>query len=292
MIYSMTGYGKDDFENTDYKISVEIKTVNHKYCNIYTRMPSALNSIEERIKKYVKKRLKRGRIEINIYLTQKGDDQLIIKPNFNVLDQYYNTLTEIKKRYKMESDIDLNQLVKYDNVLSVEYNTIDGEEMFDLLKNILNSVIDSVVEMRQIEGQKLEKDIQNNLDSIEEYLEDLTLISDEIVVNHRINMREKINDLLEDIKVDEDRIEQEVAIYADKTDINEEIIRIRSHLNQFKEMFNKGGVIGKKMDFLAQELNREINTIGSKSPDINITNYVVELKSLVGKIREQIQNIE
>lgn len=292
MIYSMTGYGKDDFENEDYKISVEIKTVNHKYCNIYTRIPSALNSVEERIKKYIKKRLKRGRIEVNIYLTKKGDDQLIIKPNFNVLDQYYNTLTEIKKRYKMESNIDINQLVKYDNVLSVEYNPIDEEKMFDLLKIILNSVIDSVVEMRQVEGEKLEKDIQNNLESIEEILKDLTLLSDDIVENHRVSMRNKINELLMDIKVDEDRLEQEIAIYADKTDINEEIIRIKSHLNQFKDIFAKGGVIGRKMDFLAQELNREINTIGSKSPDVNITNYVVELKSLVGKIREQIQNIE
>ena len=292
MIYSMTGYGKDDFENEDYKISVEIKTVNHKYCNIYTRIPSALNSVEERIKKYIKKRLKRGRIEVNIYLTKKGDDQLIIKPNFNVLDQYYNTLTEIKKRYKMESNIDLNQLVKYDNVLSVEYNSIDEEKMFDLLKVVLNSVIDSVVEMRQAEGEKLEKDIENNLESIEEILRDLTLVSDEIVKKHRVSMRAKINELLADIKIDEERLEQEVAIYADKTDINEEIIRIKSHLNQFKEIFSKGGVIGRKMDFLAQELNREINTIGSKSPDVNITNHVVELKSLVGKIREQIQNIE
>lgn len=292
MIYSMTGYGKDDFENEDYKISVEIKTVNHKYCNIYTRIPSALNSVEERIKKYIKKRLKRGRIEVNIYLTKKGDDQLIIKPNFNVLDQYYNTLTEIKKRYKMESNIDINQLVKYDNVLSVEYNPIDEEKMFDLLKIILNSVIDSVVEMRQVEGEKLEKDIENNLESIESILKDLSLVSNDIVEKHRVSMRNKINELLMDIKVDEDRLEQEIAIYADKTDINEEIIRIKSHLNQFKDIFAKGGVIGRKMDFLAQELNREINTIGSKSPDVNITNYVVELKSLVGKIREQIQNIE
>lgn len=292
MIYSMTGYGKDDFENEDYKISVEIKTVNHKYCNIYTRIPSALNAVEERIKKYVKKRLKRGRIEINIYLTKKGDNQLIIKPNFNVLDQYYNTLTEIKKRYKMKSDIDLNQLVKNDNVLSVEYNPINEEEMFDLLKVVLNSVLDSVVEMRQVEGEKLEKDIQNNLESIEEILKDLSLLSDEIVEKHRVNMRTKINELLTDIEVDENRLEQEIAIYADKTDINEEIIRIKSHLNQFGEIFDKGGVIGRKLDFLAQELNREINTIGSKSPDVNITNYVVELKSLVGKIREQIQNIE
>jgi uncharacterized protein (TIGR00255 family) len=288
----MTGYGKDDFENEDYKISVEIKTVNHKYCNIYTRIPSALNSVEERIKKYIKKRLKRGRIEVNIYLTKKGEDQLIIKPNFNVLDQYYNTLTEIKKRYKMESDIDLNQLVKYDNVLSVDYNPIDEEKMFDILKVIMNSVIDSVVDMRQVEGEKLEKDIENNLESIEEILKDLSLLSDEIVEKHRESMRTKINELLMDIKIDEDRLEQEIAIYADKTDINEEIIRIKSHLNQFKKIFAKGGVIGRKMDFLAQELNREINTIGSKSPDVNITNYVVELKSLVGKIREQIQNIE
>lgn len=292
MIYSMTGYGKDDFENEDYKISVEIKTVNHKYCNIYTRIPSALNSVEERIKKYIKNRLKRGRIEVNIYLTEKGDDQVIIKPNFNVLDQYYNTLTEIKKRYKMNTDIDLNQLVKYDNVLSVDYNPIDEEKMFDMLKLILDSVIDSVVEMRRVEGKKLEKDIEDNLKSIEEILKDLTLLSDDIVQKHRVSMRAKINELLTDIKIDEDRLEQEIAIYADKTDINEEIIRIKSHLNQFKDIFAKGGVIGRKMDFLAQELNREINTIGSKSPDVNITNYVVELKSLVGKIREQIQNIE
>lgn len=292
MIYSMTGYGKKDYEGDDYKISAEIKTVNHKYCNIHTRIPSSLNSIEDKIKKYVNQKLKRGRIEINIYLTKKGEDQLIIKPNYSVLDQYYEALTEIKKRYKMESDIDLNQLVKYNDVLLVEYNEIDGDTIFETIKNILDDVLFSVLEMRRIEGEKLKKDILDNLMGIEKILKNISELSSEIVDKYRLSMRKKIDELLEDIKVDEDRLEQEIAIYADKTDINEEIIRIKSHLNQFRTLLDDGGVLGRKLDFLSQELNREINTIGSKSPDVNITNDVVELKSLVGKIREQIQNVE
>jgi uncharacterized protein (TIGR00255 family) len=288
----MTGYGIKEFENDEYKISVEIKTVNHKYCNIYSKISSSLNPVEDKIKKHIQKRLKRGRIETNIYLTEKGENQLVLKPNFQVLDKYHKTLTEIKNRYKIKGDINLELLAKYKDAIDIEYNEINHEEVFEILKLVIDEVIDSVLEMRIEEGKKLRRDIETNLNSIKEVLEILSLKTDEIISKHRDNMRRKINDLLEDIKIDSDRLEQEIAIYVDKTDINEEIIRIKSHLDQFTEMFIEGGVIGHKLDFLAQELNREVNTIGSKSPDVNITNYVVDMKSLVGKIREQVQNIE
>ncbi|MEA1975563.1 MAG: YicC/YloC family endoribonuclease [Bacillota bacterium] len=292
MICSMTGYGRNEFENEEYKISVEIKTVNHKYCNIYSKIPSSLNPIEDKIKKHIQNKLNRGRIELNIYLTEKGEDQLVIKPNFKVLDKYHKTLTEIKKRYKIEADIDLELLVKYKDSIDIEYNEIDHEKIFKVIVIVLDEVIDSVLEMRIKEGEKLRNDIETNLNLIEKILTELSLKTNEIIFKHRENMRRKINDLLENIEIDSDRLEQEIAIYVDKTDINEEIIRINSHIQQFREMLLKGGVIGHKLDFLSQELNREINTIGSKSPDVNITNYVVDMKSLVGKIREQVQNIE
>lgn len=292
MIFSMTGYGRKEFENEEYKISVEIKTVNHKYCNIYTRMPSSLNSIEEEIKKYIKKRLKRGRIDVNIYLTEKGDNKLTIKPNYGVLDQYYKILTDIQKRYKINSDVNLEMLTTYKDAIETEPNQIDEEKTLETLLNILDEVINSVLDMRKDEGNQLRVDIEDNLNEIGNILNKLELKTDDIIDNHRQNMRRKINDLLENIDIDNDRLEQEIAIYADKTDINEEIIRIKSHLSQFKNRLEEGGVIGRKLDFLSQELNREINTIGSKSPDINITNEVVNMKSLVAKIREQIQNVE
>jgi len=292
MIYSMTGYGRKEFENDDYKISLEIKTVNHKYLNIYSKIPASLNPVEDKIKKYIQKRLNRGRIELNVFLSEKGEDQLVIKPNFQILDKYYKTLTEIKNRYKMKADVKLDLLAKYKDAIDIEYNEIDHEKLFEVLKLILDEVIDSILEMRHVEGEKLKIDIENNLNNIEEILNVLNKKTDVIISSHRENMRRKINDLLLNIEIDNDRLEQEIAVYSDKTDINEEIIRINSHLNQFREMLKNGGVIGHKLDFLSQELNREINTIGSKSPDVNITNYVVDMKSLVGKIREQVQNIE
>jgi len=292
MIYSMTGYGRKEFENEDYKISLEIKTVNHKYLNIYSKIPASLNPVEDKIKKHIQKRLNRGRIELNIFLSEKSEDQLVINPNFQVLDKYYKTLTEIKNRYKIESDVNLDLLAKYKDAIDIQYNEIDHEKIFEILKIILDEVIDSILEMRRVEGEKLKTDIENNLNDIEEILNVLNRKTDVIINSHRESMRRKINDLLLNIEIDNDRLEQEIAVYSDKTDINEEIIRINSHLNQFREMLKNGGVIGHKLDFLSQELNREINTIGSKSPDVNITNYVVDMKSLVGKIREQVQNIE
>ncbi len=292
MIYSMTGYGRKEFENEDYKISLEIKTVNHKYLNIYSKIPASLNPVEDKIKKHIQKRLNRGRIELNIFLSEKSEDQLVINPNFQVLDKYYKTLTEIKNRYKIESDVNLDLLAKYKDAIDIQYNEIDHEKIFEILKIILDEVIDSILEMRRVEGEKLKTDIENNLNDIEEILNVLNRKTGVIINSHRESMRRKINDLLLNIEIDNDRLEQEIAVYSDKTDINEEIIRINSHLNQFREMLKNGGVIGHKLDFLSQELNREINTIGSKSPDVNITNYVVDMKSLVGKIREQVQNIE
>lgn len=292
MIYSMTGYGREEFENESFKFVIELKTVNHKYCNIYTRLPNKLNSIEDKIKKYIKKSLKRGRIEININFYEKDDSFLEIKPNFAVLDEYHEALLSIKDRYKIKEEINLELLAKFKDAVDIAYKEIDEDEIWETLKIPLDQAIASVLEMRRQEGLKLKSDLLKSISNIKDILRNLEEISDDIVQVHKEKMYEKINELLDNMEVDDERLEQEIAIYADKTDINEEIVRIKSHLDQFINIFEQERPLGKKLDFLAQELNREVNTIGSKSPDVDISNDVVDLKTEIGKIREQILNIE
>jgi uncharacterized protein (TIGR00255 family) len=288
----MTGYGREEFENESFKFVVELKTVNHKYCNIYTRLPNKLNSIEDKIKKYIKKNLKRGRIEININFFEKDDSFLEIKPNFAVLDEYHEALLSIKERYQIQEDINLELLAKFKDAVDIAYKEIDEDDIWENLKIPLDRAIESVLEMRRQEGLKLKNDLLKSISTIKDILRNLEEISDDIVQVHKEKMYDKINELLDDVSVDEERLEQEIAIYADKTDINEEIVRIKSHLDQFINIFDQERPLGKKLDFLAQELNREVNTIGSKSPDVDISNDVVDLKTEIGKIREQILNIE
>lgn len=294
MLKSMTGYGREEFEDSEYKLSVEIKTVNHKYCNIYTKIPNRLNSIESKIKKYIKKKLKRGRIEVNIYLTEKNKDLVCLDPNFTFLDKYYETLTAIKKRYKIKEDINLDLLIDKKEAIESDYKELDEDAIWLILKNILDNVINSVDKMRINEGKALLNDLEKSISKIQVLLENLKKLSDKIISNYRLSINEKIKKLLQesDFEPDENRLEQEIAIFADKRDINEEITRIESHLDQFKKYFTIDKPVGKKLDFLAQELNREVNTIGAKSPNVNISHIVVKMKDNIGKIREQVRNIE
>ncbi|MGM0378245.1 MAG: YicC/YloC family endoribonuclease [Bacillota bacterium] len=294
MLKSMTGYGREEFEDDEYKLSVEIKTVNHKYCNIYTKIPSRLNSIESKIKKYIKQRLKRGRIEVNIYLTEKNKDLVCLDPNFTFLDKYYETLTAIKKRYKIKDDINLDLLIDKKEAIESDYKELNEDAIWNILKDILDNVINSVDKMRINEGKALLTDLEKSISKIQESLNNLKILSDKIISNYRLSINEKIKELLQesDFEPDENRLEQEIAIFADKRDINEEITRIESHLDQFKKYFTIDKPVGKKLDFLAQELNREVNTIGAKSPDVNVSHIVVKMKDNIGKIREQVRNIE
>jgi len=288
----MTGYGRSEKESELQKVLVEMKAVNHRYCDIVLKIPKKMAMFEERIKKLVKAEIKRGRVEIYMnFEEQKGED-FVVSPNYAVLDQYKNALDEIKNKYGIAREFDLNLLTRFQDVFSIEYKEIDEEAIWTLIESAVKESLSSLVEMRRVEGQKLLDDINGRIDTIKSIIKQLEVRAPEIVVSHKTKMKERITDLLEDIELDEAKLAQEVAYFADKTNITEELVRLDSHLDQLANIFNEKQSIGRKLDFLLQEINREINTIGSKSPDIDISNYVIELKSEFEKIREQIQNIE
>jgi uncharacterized protein (TIGR00255 family) len=293
MVYSMTGYGRSEKENDLQKVLIEMKAVNHRYCDIVLKMPKKMAMFEERIKKIVKKHVKRGRVEIYMgFEEQKGED-FVVSPNFAVLDQYVEALKSIKDRYDISRDYDLNLLTRFQDTFSIEYKEVDEEAIWALIESALNEALESLVKMRTIEGEKLLVDINERISTIKAVIVELEKRAPEIVTIHKGKMKERISELLEDnIEIDEVRLTQEVAYFADKTNITEELVRLASHLEQLDGIFEEKQSIGRKLDFLLQEINREINTIGSKSPDVDISNFVIELKSEFEKIREQIQNIE
>lgn len=293
MILSMTGYGRGDFENENYRITAEMKTVNHRYCDIIIKMPKKLISLEERMKALIKEKINRGRVEVYINYDEIEKNEYRVSPNFAVLDQYHNALLEIKGKYDIKDPVSLSLLSKYPDALDVTYEETDQEAVWVVMEAALNRALDSVVAMREVEGEKLKEDVISRIEMLKDMLSSIEALVPEIVQGHKSKMIERIRELLDgEIEVDQDRIIHEVAVYADKTSIAEEVVRLLSHFDQLRHFLDKGGNVGRKLDFLVQELNREVNTIGSKSPDIDISNYVIEMKSEVEKIREQIQNIE
>jgi len=293
MVYSMTGYGRSEQENEGQKVYIEIKAVNHRYCDILLKVPKKMAMFEDRIKTIIKNQVQRGRIEVYMSFEERKGDDYQVKPNFSVLDQYMSALTEIKDRYDIQRSPDLSLLTRFQDVFDIEYKEMDEEAIWILIEKALTESMTSLVEMRAVEGKKLLEDIEYRIGEVKTIIKALELRAPEIVSVHKTKMQTRISELLEDeVTLDEVRLAQEVAYFSDKTNITEELVRLDSHLQQIKQIFQEDKAIGRKLDFLLQEINREINTIGSKSPDVDISNYVIELKSAFEKIREQIQNIE
>ncbi|MBF4691665.1 YicC/YloC family endoribonuclease [Fusibacter ferrireducens] len=294
MIYSMTGFGRGEFSNDAFDITLEIKSVNNRYCDIIVKMPKKLNVFEDRIKNTIKGQLSRGRIDVYINLDEKSYDNYEVLANFDILDKYVNVYREIKSRYEIKDDVTLSMLTRIQEGIDVSYLERGEEEYWAAIEPALNTAIENILEMRRQEGQKLKEDIHEKTEHIRSILSKIEVMTPQILEAYRVKMRDRIAELLKELnaEIDEARLANELAIYADKTNINEEIVRIYSHLAQINTILESSEPIGRKLDFLIQELNREVNTIGSKSPDIDISNLVIDLKSEIEQIREQIQNIE
>lgn len=294
MVYSMTGFGRGEFSNEAFDVTLEIKSVNNRYCDIIIKMPKKLNVFEDRIKNRIKSKLSRGRIDVYINLEEKAYDNYEVLPNYEILDKYVNVYKEIQKRYEIKDDLTLSLLTRVQDGIDVSYMERGEEEYWGAIEPALDMALSRIEQMRAQEGLQLKNDIHSKVISIKAALGEIEISAPRIVENYRIKTRERIASLLEELnaEIDEIRLANEIAIYADKTNINEEIVRIHSHLDQIETILSADEPVGRKLDFLVQELNREINTIGSKSPDIDISNLVIGLKSDIEQIREQIQNIE
>lgn len=293
MISSMTGYGRGESSDETRVITLEIKTVNHRYNDIVIRMPKKFNQFEDKIKKAVKKRIKRGRVELYINLEENDDKNIIINPNINVARQYYESIVKINEELGLTDSVKLGNILRCPDVFDI--TTADEEEdtTWNLLEDVLKKALDGLTEMRAKEGAALVEDINLRSGIISEIVEKIDEKSPLIAEEYKSKLKDRIKDLIEDtVEVDEARIALEVAIIADKGNITEELVRLKSHLVQLDNILKEKGSVGRKLDFLIQEMNRETNTIGSKSYNTEISNYVIDVKSEIEKIREQVQNIE
>ena len=293
MAISMTGFGRGEFKNDNYHFLIECKTINHKYCDINVRLPRKISFLEDKIRNYVKNFVKRGRVDLYIKLDLIGSEDVNLKFDDKLASQYVNILNEIKEKFNLQDDISVMSVAKFPDLVKCEEKEEDEDLYWSMLREALDITLEKLGQMRQEEGKKLAEDTLERCDTLRSYVDEIEKYSDTIVNEYKEKLNNRIKEILEDPNIiDENRLAQEVAIFADKSNITEEIVRFRSHIEQLKKTVVKNDSIGRKIDFLIQEMNREVNTMGSKSSNINITNLVVEVKSELEKIREQIQNIE
>lgn len=292
MIKSMTGYGRAETVFDDKSIIVEAKSVNHRFLEILLRTPSTLFPLEMEYKKKIAERFRRGRIEVFIKFEGEGANTSRVNLNMDIARQYVNVLKKIKDELSIESPITLKTLTAFRDIFTPPAETELGPEFLSRVEKTFLNALTILAGMRQEEGLVLFQDMKMRLGTITGSLKNIQWRSPLVVSEYQKKLSERIRELTDGYALDEARLAQEVAIMADRTDITEEIVRMHSHISQFEELLQSDDAEGRKIDFLLQEMNREINTIGSKVGDIEITRYVIEVKSELGKLREQAQNVE
>lgn len=292
MIRSMTGYGRGRADTEGRSYNIEIKSVNNRYLDINIRLPRQINPLEERIRKHISSKVNRGKIDVYINQEKFGDEDLVVKVDTNVADAYYNALTTLKEHFGLAEDIRLSHITSYPDIISTEKRDEDIEIIWNVLIKALDEALLMFLEMRSQEGTKLCEDIRERCQFIFSRIEEVEGRSSIVVDEYREKIKARIGEYLKEVEIDEARLLNEVAFFADRCSITEEIVRLKSHISQLTKTLTDKETVGRKLDFLIQEMNREINTIGSKANDLYITNIVVDVKSELEKIREQIQNIE
>ncbi|MDU4933929.1 MAG: YicC/YloC family endoribonuclease [Peptostreptococcaceae bacterium] len=293
MAISMTGFGRGEYKDDNYYFLVECKTINHKYCDINIRLPRKISFLEDKARNFIKNYIKRGRVDIYIKLDLLGSEDVNLKFDETLANQYVNILREIRDKFDLVDDISVMNVAKFPDIIKTEEKEEDEDLLWSMLSKALEETLTKLKEMRSEEGQKLAQDVLERCDILQNTIEEIEKNSYNVVIDYKEKLNNRISEILDNPSlIDENRLAQEVAIYADKSSITEEIVRFKSHIGQLRSTIVKDESIGRKIDFLIQEMNRETNTIGSKSSDLNITNLVVEIKSELEKIREQIQNIE
>lgn len=292
-ILSMTGYGKGEHNDGKRIITAEIKTINNRYCDINIKTPRHLRFFEDNIRKILKNSVQRGRIDVYINIDYLSESDTVIVPNLCLAKQYKNAIDEIKGELGINSNVSLDTIIRFQDVLVAKEDTEDEEELRVCVEASMNNAVENLVNMRALEGEQLKADIRSSMDKILELMDGIAKNSETLVTDYKAKFETRIKELLgSSHELDENRLYNEIVIYADKSDINEEIVRFKSHMCQLGSVLDEGGPVGRKLDFIIQESNREINTIGSKIGNLEIIQMVIEIKNLLEKIREQIQNIE
>lgn len=291
MIKSMTGYGKGNISENLRNYQVEIKSVNHRYLDISVKMPRVLSYLEEDVKKVISSKVKRGKIDVFITFENSSTEGKEIKINNEIAKMYINQLKQLAEEENILANIEVTEISKYPDVLSVQ-NTQDDEQIKKELIEATTIATDKLVQMRQVEGSKMAEDLLKRIEKTNQKIEKISGLSTGLIEEYVVKLENRIKEILKNQEIDESRLAQEVVIYADKCSIEEEVTRLKSHISQFKELINSDDAVGKKLDFIIQEMNRETNTIGSKANNLEITNGVIDIKTEIENIREQVQNIE
>lgn len=291
MIKSMTGYGKSNLSINSREYQVEIKTVNHKYIDTNIRMPRTISYLEEDIRKLVTSKIKRGKVDISITFENYSKDGNDIRINTELAKIYIENLKKLAEEENLSSNIDVTEITKLPDVLTIKSN-LDEKQIKEELLHVVGDAVNQLIDMRKNEGKRISEDILVKISQVEEKKDEIFALSTGLIDEYVVKLETRIKEILRTEEIDKSRLMQEVVIYADKCSVEEEITRLKSHIGQLRNLIDSDEPSGKKMDFLIQEMNRETNTIGSKANNLEITNRVVDIKTILEDIREQIQNIE
>lgn len=292
MLKSMTGFGRCEQSDGQRKITVEVKAVNHRYLDTAIKMPKKLNFFEAGIRTCLKKYVQRGKVDIYITYEDLSENTASLTYNQELAKEYMGYFAQMAEQFGIENDIRVSALSRCPEVLVMEEQSMDEESIWNLLEKTVNGALEKLVETRTLEGENLKKDLCEKLDGMLVHVDYITERSPKLIAEYRQKLEDKVKELLENSQIEEGRIAAEVTLYADKICVDEELVRLRSHIVNVKAILMDGEGVGRKLDFMAQEMNREANTILSKANDLDITNRAIELKTEIEKIREQIQNIE
>lgn len=292
MVYSMTGYGRCEVEANDRKITVEMNAINHRYCDLNIRMPRPLAHLEDAVRKQVKAQVARGKFDITITCQTSSQEDVEVVVNETLARSYIESLNKLGESLGLINDIKLSALMTINDLVTVQKVSITEDVVGEVVSQAVEGALKSLIAMRLKEGTALKEDILSKAEGLITLVTCVEKRSPQVVDAYRTRLETRLEALLGEVPVDDVRMATELAIFADKCAIDEEITRLKSHITQLCDILNEGGTIGRKLDFLMQEMNREVNTIGSKANDYEITNHVVSLKTEIEKIREQVQNIE
>ena len=289
---SMTGYGKAEYSQEGITLTVELKTVNNRFLDIIPKYPRAFISLDDLIRKTVQSKIKRGRVELFITYQNVNESGKVLIVDKSLASQYVELAKSLSEEYSLENDFSVLSLMRSNDVVTEQMGDEGAENLTEILKQTLETALDNLIEMRKVEGEKLQKDILSRAQTVETLVGEIIERAPQIKEEYHQKLRAKVEEILGDVKCDENRLLQEVTLFADKSNIDEELTRLKSHISQLREICKSGVDTGKKLDFLMQEFNRETNTVCSKSNDLEITRRGLALKNEIEKMREQVQNIE
>ena len=292
MIKSMTGFGRCELSNEKRKITVELKSVNHRYLDVNIRMPKKLNFFESAIRTLLKEYMQRGKVDMFISYEDYSEQTLAVKYNATIAKEYLTYLQQMADEFNLENDIRVSSLSRYPEVLTMEEQSADEDELWSDLSQAIREACTQFVAIRTTEGEHLKQDLVEKLHHMRDNVDKVEQRAPQIIAEYRSKLMEKVNELLGDTQIDEARLSTEIVLFADKICTDEETVRLKSHITSMLNALERSEGIGRKLDFIAQEMNREANTILSKSNDLETSDIAIELKTEIEKVREQIQNIE